>query len=350
MGNDFEPVRTQRLLLRPVRDNDASALVARRNDPEVAAMQDWPMPFSADAATQTINALKVMDGPIDDDWWMLSIANTDDNEIYGDLALKMEWGGRAATVGYTLAREHWGKGYASEALKGLVDWLFDVRGVTRVGASLHPDNLRSAKVLERSGFAFEGHTRNSFWSNDENSDDWLYGLTPLIRNDWNSRPTHRPDNVKLVVADPVDLRRVLALEPHQSQKHFVSSIATSLAEVAVPPLHTSGIDCEQHQAKPWPRVVLADDQPVGFVMLDCPTHVSPEPFLWRLLVDKRHQGRGIGWQVLDLVVAQAREWNCQSLLVSWVEGYGSPGTLYERYGFVPTGEIEDGEIIGRLLL
>ena len=85
-------------------------------------------------------------------------------------------------------------------------------------------------------------------------------------------------------------------------------------------------------------------------MLESPTQTQLEPFLWRFLIDRKHQGRGIGWQTLELVVKQVREWGCDSLLVSWVEGYGSPGPLYKRFGFEPTGEVEDDEIVGRLRL
>ena len=63
-----------------------------------------------------------------------------------------------------------------------------------------------------------------------------------------------------------------------------------------------------------------------------------------------HQRRGIGRQVLEQVAEQAREWGAESLLVSWVEGHGSPGPMYERFGFVPTGEIDDDEIVARLPL
>ena len=330
-----------------MRSSDVNALVSRRNHPQVAAMQDWPLPYTTEAAERMVAALEAMEGPPDNDWWMATIASADDDVIHGDLALKFEWGGRAASVGYTLARDSWGQGYATEALTGLVDWLFDTCGVTRVGATLHPDNLRSAKVLERCGFDFEGHTRNSFWSDDENSDDWVYGLTPSIRSDWNNRPTHRPEKVELLEPHPRGLHRVLALEPHQSQKHLVSPIATSMAEVAVPPFEQNN---DQLRMKPWPRVIVADDEPVGFVMLACPSKADPEPFLWRLTIGRRHQGRGIGWRVLELLVEQAHQWGSDSMLVSWVEGYGSPAPMYRRFGFEPTGEIDEGEIVGRLLL
>lgn len=343
------PLRTERLLLRGVRASDLEPLLARRNHPEVASLQSWPLPYTREQAQGAVDAMGQVAEPTSGEWFMFTIADVDDAEVFGDLALKLEWDGRAAEVGYTLAREHWGKGYASEALTALLDWLFDVVGVTRVAATLHPENLASARVVERCGFVFEGHTRNSYWVGDENSDDWLYGLTPELRAEWNGRPRHRPERVELVELEPAGLREVLALGVHHSQRRFVSPVSTSLAQVAVPPMEQgSEDDPDGPRAVPWPRVVLADGVAVGFVMLEEPTATEPEPYLWRLLIDRLHQGRGIGGQVLAMVCGQARAWGAESMTVSWAEGVGSPRPMYEAFGFVPTGEVDDGETVARL--
>ena len=96
--------------------------------------------------------------------------------------------------------------------------------------------------------------------------------------------------------------------------------------------------------------MAADGDLVGFVMLAEPTEVHPEPYLWRLLVDRLHQRRGIGERILDLLVDQCRAWGVDTLMTSWVDGVGSPRGFYERNGFVPTGEIIDGEVEARRTL
>jgi len=98
---------------------------------------------------------------------------------------------------------------------------------------------------------------------------------------------------------------------------------------------------------PVPDVV--DGELVGFVMLAERTARHPEPYLWRLLVDRRHQRRGIGDRVLDLLVDRLRRAGAPSLLVSWVPGRGSPAPFYLRRGVRPTGVVDDGEIGARLL-
>jgi diamine N-acetyltransferase len=98
---------------------------------------------------------------------------------------------------------------------------------------------------------------------------------------------------------------------------------------------------------PWMRAVVADDEIVGFVMLALRTDHHPEPFLWRLLIDRLHQRRGIGGRVLELVAEECRKMGDRSLLTSWVEGKGSPRPFYLRHGFEPTGKIVDEETEAR---
>ena len=72
------------------------------------------------------------------------------------------------------------------------------------------------------------------------------------------------------------------------------------------------------------------------------------PYLWRLLIDRRHQRRGIGDRVLSLLVARLRAEGHESLLVSWHPGPGGPEPFYLARGFVPTGEVDEDEIVARL--
>jgi len=136
---------------------------------------------------------------------------------------------------------------------------------------------------------------------------------------------------------------VLALRCTPDQERFVTSVVDSLTEAADYP-----------QANPWFRAVYAGERPVGFVMLSW--DVEPQPpeiigpwFLWKLLIDYRHQGLGYGQEVVRQIVELVRAQNATELLTSHVPGEGSPAGFYARLGFVPTGELDpDGEIILRL--
>jgi Acetyltransferase (GNAT) family len=101
---------------------------------------------------------------------------------------------------------------------------------------------------------------------------------------------------------------------------------------------------------PWYRAIEADGGLVGFVMLAEPTATLEHPYLWRLMIDRRHQRRRIGERTLDLVVAQARAWGGTRLEVSWMPGFGSPAPFYLARGFVPTGAMEGDEVVAELSL
>jgi len=340
----FEPIVTERLRLRRPVASDLGALVARRNDPDVAKYQDWTVPWPEDRARIVLAELGRIPEPVDDDWWMLTVETLDEAQIIGDVSVRLQWNGRAAEIGYTVARDHWGNGYASEAAGGLVDWLFSDPKRTRIGATLHPDNHRSARVVERLGFVHEGHTRRSWWVGDENTDDWIYGITRDDYEAWRVRPTGPPGHVVLEEITWDLVRPVIALSTHKSQERMVSPNAVSLAEASLP---------EPYGGKPvtpWPRAIVADGELVGFVMLDTAAEGGGRPYLWRLMIDRRHQRRGIGRRVLDLVVDVVRSWGHHELDVSYVPGVGSPEPLYLGYGFVATGNIIDGEIEARLEL
>jgi diamine N-acetyltransferase len=94
--------------------------------------------------------------------------------------------------------------------------------------------------------------------------------------------------------------------------------------------------------------VAADGEVVGFVMLALPRAHDPRWYLWRLLVDARHQGRGVGRRAVGLVADRVRTGGGRELFTSWVPGDGSPEGFYRRLGFAPTGEVEEGEVVAVL--
>ncbi len=78
---------------------------------------------------------------------------------------------------------------------------------------------------------------------------------------------------------------------------------------------------------------------------------TPEFYLWRYMIDARHQGRGYGAKALDLIINHIRTFpQAKEFLLSYVPNEGSPEPFYRRAGFVPTGVIDEGEIVMRLTL
>jgi diamine N-acetyltransferase len=129
------------------------------------------------------------------------------------------------------------------------------------------------------------------------------------------------------------------------QERFVSTVDGSLEEAA-----------EYPDAKPWFRAVYAGGEAVGFVMISWDLRPVPPGyhgpwFLWKLIIDRDHQHRGLGREVVTAVADLVRTEGGTELVTSCVDEPGGPKDFYLGLGFVPTGELdEDGEILMALPL
>lgn len=341
----MEPLTTARLVLRPMRMADAPALAEWRSDPTTAHHQSWKVPYTLAQAEQLITDVMKLDGPTDGEWYQLAITDSATDEVVGDVVCHLSCGGRTAEIGYSLAAAHRGRGYATEAAHRLITHLFDDLGVHRVEAALHPDNWDSAMVLERLGFVHEGTARQAYWVGDDCTDDAHYGMLRADWVAWNDRPRLRPQVVELAEITPANVDDVYRLAVHRSQQRFVASVPGSFADALIPDVDDGG-----GALVPWFRAILADGEPAGFVMMAEPTATNPDPYLWRLLIDRRHQRRGIGTMVLDLLAERYRAQGHRRLVTSYVPAHGGPAAVYHRYGFVDTGEIDDDELVSALML
>ena len=87
-------------------------------------------------------------------------------------------------IGFTIAPRYQGRGYATEAVRLLVGYLF-ARGKHRITACCDARNAASAAVLGRLGMRREGHLRQSTWAKGEWTDDLLYAL---LQEEWRAGP------------------------------------------------------------------------------------------------------------------------------------------------------------------
>ncbi len=141
--------------------------------------------------------------------------------------------------------------------------------------------------------------------------------------------------VSLRPVTPDNLRAVFRLKVAPEQEQFVASNPISLAQAAYAPLA-------------WPRVIYAGETPVGFVMLhDDP--FKPEYYLWRLMIDARYQRMGFARQALEQVIEYVLgRPNATELRLSYVPAAGGPQPFYACFGFVETGEVDEGENVMKL--
>jgi len=163
----FMPQRlqTDRLLLRPFRKADAPAVLAYAGDPEATRLMDWER--HVDLADSEMFIEDVIGGWEDGGDYCWGIEDQVKGRIIG--AIGCQFDEQGMTIGYIVARDHWGQGVATEAAQAVFDAAREIDDVYRFSATCDVDNLASARVLEKIGMTREA--RLARWSERPNLDD-----------------------------------------------------------------------------------------------------------------------------------------------------------------------------------
>ena len=147
----FEPIVTERLVLRRSVPEDADAIAAYRSDPEVRRYQGWSRTDPASIRAE----IEEMSGRAPGEpggWVQLSVIERDIGRLVGDVGLSPAEGEPGVVkVGYTIAPRFQGRGYATEAVGALVDYALDELGAEVVRAYASAENLPSIRVAEKVG-------------------------------------------------------------------------------------------------------------------------------------------------------------------------------------------------------
>lgn len=319
---------------------DAPTVATYCNDPEIAKYQDWELPVNEEELLSRLRAVDRPAHPTPQQW--VTYAVDFNGVLAGEVGIGLDHTGCVATLGYTLALAFHGQGIASTAVDLVLEYLFTQTTVHRIEATIDPENWASARVLERLGFRYEGRRYRSALVRGEWLDDDAYELIVDDWRRWRARPQSQPRQLRLEPITPESRDAVERLCTHHSQERFVAPMARSFAQALIPDVIAG------HPIKPWMRAVVADDEIVAFMMVVEPEATHPEPYLWRLLIDRFHQRRGIGSAALGLLIQELRSQGHHSLTLSYGIGPGSPEGFYRRYGFVPTGELDEDEVVAKL--
>ena len=149
---NFTPIRTERLLLRPLRADDAPALHRLVNDWAVVRnLSALPFPYPRQLADEWIaSTVRQMD---EGTGYHLAIAGPEEgSELVGCIGLRLDMTPRVGNLGYWVGRRFWGHGVASEAAARLSRWALANLDLDRLEAHVAADNPASAAVLRRAGF------------------------------------------------------------------------------------------------------------------------------------------------------------------------------------------------------
>ncbi|MCP3963091.1 MAG: GNAT family N-acetyltransferase [bacterium] len=174
-------ILTERLLLNRLLLSDTEALFEYRSDAEVSRYQDWAT-HSLDETARSIDSHRSVAFDTPGTWFQLAMRLRESGLLVGDLGVHFPAEEpQQVEVGFTVAASHQRRGFASEAVTGLLDHLFGTLRKHRVFASVDPRNAASIALLERLGMRREAHFRESLWFKGEWVDDVVFAI---LESEW----------------------------------------------------------------------------------------------------------------------------------------------------------------------
>ena len=154
-------LETSRLILRRFTVADAEAMYRNwASDPEVTRFLTWPCHPSVEATAALLEAwAKQYEDGGRFSW---AIQRKGANEVIGSIAaVKLDEEVNSAEIGYCLSRAFWGQGLMPEALRAVLDYLFNEAGFNRLSARHDVRNPNSGRVMQKAGMKYEGTLRQA---------------------------------------------------------------------------------------------------------------------------------------------------------------------------------------------
>lgn len=152
-----EIIQTALVTLRRLNPDDSQALFDLADDAEVMRYMDWPHPQHVQEVSDHVQQVhEKWDKGLAFQWVVIDNMS---QAVAGTISCRPSK--HAADFGYFLGRQWWGRGLGSEASRLVIAWLAEQPGIHRIWATADADNLRSRRVLERTGLVLEGVLKRS---------------------------------------------------------------------------------------------------------------------------------------------------------------------------------------------
>ena len=170
----FKSFTTDRLKIRQVRPEDSEVIYNYRSLPEVNRYESF-QPEDLAAVEEFIDISETRIN-IQDTWFQLVLILKEKDILIGDIGLHFLPDISQVEIGYALDPQFQGKGYAEEAVRGVLKYLFKDLNKHRDIASVDPDNERSIHLLLKLGMRKEAHFKKSYLIGKVYYDDCIYAL------------------------------------------------------------------------------------------------------------------------------------------------------------------------------
>ena len=188
MAVEFVPIETERLLLRRFVPSDVEPFLAYRSDAALARYQGWGV-ITPEEARRFVDAQLNSNPGQPGTGAQIAVELKATAQMIGDVYLNSPADRpHEAEIGYTLAPGHHAHGYATEAVTGLLGFVFGALDRHRVTALTYADNTRSVALLERLGMRREAHFVKNQWFEGKWVDEYIYAM---LQSEWPSLQQNR---------------------------------------------------------------------------------------------------------------------------------------------------------------
>jgi [ribosomal protein S5]-alanine N-acetyltransferase len=169
-------LETERLMLREIEEDDWVSVHRYASDPAVSRFLIWG-PNTEEQSRDYVRSIQAyrLEGPRNR--VLLGMVCKDSGELIGGIGITRGNGDAgSAEIGYSLHPDYWGRGYATEAARALIEFGFREWRLHRVHARCDPENVGSARVMEKCGMRLEGHFRKLVMVKGEWRDRLTYAI------------------------------------------------------------------------------------------------------------------------------------------------------------------------------
>lgn len=337
-------LETERLTLRPFREEDAADVFAYAQDPVVGPAAGW-RPHTSQAESLEIIRMFIKDGDV------LAVVERESGKVIGSVGLHVDRtrdDARSRMLGYTLGRPWWGNGYGTELSHAVLAHAFGSMGLEMVTVCHAPVNERSRRVIEKCGFRYEGRMRRSARGVDGTLHDRCW--YSLLADEWREHVARRLNDTTM--SERIEGEKIILRRPIESDAAFFARwynepdvmVKCGFTERTTPEEEISAIRrCAANEDRDWYTITTRDGRILGEAGL---LRMFPA---WRctdlslIIPDPEDRGKGYGTEAMMLMLDRAfRHWNFHRVSIG-VVGFNAPALrFYQKMGFKQEGLQEQG--------
>ena len=175
---------TNRLIIRNLMITDLDNFHQYRSNPEVTKYQGFDV-MTKEACLDFILLQSQKQFGKAGEWVQYAIENEKTKQLIGDCAIKLDqYDIRLAEIGITISDLHQKKGYAKEALTGILDWLFETQNIHRITEIVDAENVASIHLLKSLNFKQEGHFIENIFFKGKWGSEFQFAM---LKSEWKDK-------------------------------------------------------------------------------------------------------------------------------------------------------------------